>query len=254
MCMKLTIGHLYPDLLNLYGDRGNIQCFRKRLEWRGYEAEVIPFLSGDPIDFSKLDIVLLGGGSDREQEIVCQYLLTHKQAFKDYVENDGVVLAVCGGYQLLGKSYKTKEKVIEGLGILDITTEWEPERLIRNIVLESPLFDTPVVGFENHGGRTYIGDHTPFGKVFYGLGNTGKSGYEGVVYKNVIATYLHGPLLPKNPHVCDYLLERALKRKYGEEVNLPPLNDELEHKANSVIVDRYSDKKYVLKETIKRYT
>ena len=254
MCMKLTIGHLYPDLLNLYGDRGNIQCFRKRLEWRGYEAEVIPFLSGDPIDFSKLDIVLLGGGSDREQEIVCQYLLTHKQDFKDYVENDGVVLAVCGGYQLLGKSYKTKEKVIEGLGILDITTEWEPERLIRNIVLESPLFDTPVVGFENHGGRTYIGDHTPFGKVFYGLGNTGKSGYEGVVYKNVIATYLHGPLLPKNPHVCDYLLERALKRKYGEEVNLPPLNDELEHKANSVIVDRYSDKKYVLKETIKRYT
>ena len=254
MSMKLTIGHLYPDLLNLYGDRGNIQCFCKRLTWRGYEAEVIPFLSGDSIDFSKLDIVLLGGGSDREQELVCNYLLEHKQDFKDYVENDGVVLAVCGGYQLLGKSYKTKDKVIEGLGILDITTEWEPERLIRNIVLHSPLFDTPVVGFENHGGRTYIGNHTPFGKVFYGLGNTGKSGYEGVVYKNVIATYLHGPLLPKNPHVCDYLLERALKRKYGEDIILSPLNDELEHKANEVIVDRYSDKKYVLKETIKRYT
>ena len=100
------------------------------------------------------------------------------------------------------------------MGILNITTEWQPERLIRNIVLNSPLFEQPVVGFENHGGRTYIGDHTPFGKVFYGLGNTGKSGYEGVVYKNVIATYLHGPLLPKNPQVCDYLLERALKRKY----------------------------------------
>lgn len=254
MSMKLTIGHLYPDLLNLYGDRGNIQCFRKRLEWRGYEAEVIPFLSGDEIDFSKLDIVLLGGGSDREQEIVCKYLLEHKKEFKEYVENDGVVLAVCGGYQLLGKSYKTKDKVIEGLGILDITTEWEPERLIRNIVLHSPLFDAPVVGFENHGGRTYIGNHTPFGKVFYGLGNTGKSGYEGVVYKNVIATYLHGPLLPKNPHVCDYLLERALQRKYGEEVKLEPLDDTLEQKANSVIVDRYSDKKYVLKETIKRHT
>ena len=109
-------------------------------------------------------------------------------------------------------------------------------------------------GFENHGGRTYIGDHTPFGKVFYGLGNTGKSGYEGVVYKNVIATYLHGPLLPKNPQVCDYLLERALKRKYGPDVTLEPLPDELEHKANSYIVDRYSDKKYILKETIKRYT
>ena len=252
--MKLTIGHLYPDLLNLYGDRGNIQCFLKRLKWRGMEAEVIPFLSGDLIDFSKLDIVLLGGGSDREQELVCGHLKDIQEDFKDYVENDGVVLAVCGGYQLLGKYYKTEKKMIEGLSILDITTEWEPERLIRNIVLNSPLFDTPVVGFENHGGRTYIGDHTPFGKVFYGLGNTGNSGYEGVVYKNVIGTYLHGPLLPKNPHVCDYLLERALKRKYGEDVRLEPLPDELEHLANSYIVDRYSDKKYILKETIKRHT
>lgn len=252
--MKLTIGHLYPDLLNLYGDRGNIQCFRKRLEWRGIEAEVIPFLSGDQIDFSKLDIVLLGGGSDREQELVCQYMKEIKADLKDYVEHDGVVLAVCGGYQLLGNYYQTEKKRIEGLEILDIYTEWEPERLIRNIVLHSPLFETPVVGFENHGGRTYIGKHTPFGKVFFGLGNTGKSGYEGVVYKNVIATYLHGPLLPKNPHVCDYLLERALKRKYGKEVALEPLPDKLEHKANGYIVDRYSDKKYVLKETIKRYT
>lgn len=251
---KLTIGHLYPDLLNLYGDRGNIQCFRKRLEWRGIEAEVIPFLSDDEIDFNRLDIVLLGGGSDREQELVCQYLKKIKKDFKEYVENNGVVLAVCGGYQLLGNYYKTEKKTIEGLEILDIYTEWEPERLIRNIVLNSPLFDTPVVGFENHGGRTYIGNHTPFGKVFFGLGNTGKSGYEGVVYKNVIATYLHGPLLPKNPHVCDYLLERALANKYGNDVRLEPLPDKLEHKANSYIVDRYSDKKYVLKETIKRYT
>ncbi|MCC2255444.1 glutamine amidotransferase [Ruminococcus sp. CLA-AA-H200] len=251
---KLTIGHLYPDLLNLYGDRGNIQCFRKRLEWRGMEAEVIPFLSGEKIDFTKLDIVLLGGGSDREQELVCGFLKEIRDDFREYVENDGVVLAVCGGYQLLGKYYKTDKKMIEGLGILDITTEWEPERLIRNIVLQSPLFERPVVGFENHGGRTYIGDHTPFGKVFYGLGNTGKSGYEGVVYKNVIATYLHGPLLPKNPHVCDHLLKRALQRKYGADVELEPLPDELEHKANSYIVNRYSDRKYILKETIKRHT
>ena len=252
--MKLTIGHLYPDLLNLYGDRGNIQCFRKRLEWRGIEAEVIPFVSGEKIDFSKLDIVLLGGGSDREQELVCEHLKKIKDDFKAYVEDDGVVLAVCGGYQLLGKYYKTDKKTIEGLDILDIYTEWEPERLIRNIILNSPLFDTPVVGFENHGGRTYIGDHTPFGKVFYGLGNTGKSGYEGVVYKNVIATYLHGPLLPKNPHVCDYLLERALKRRYGEDVKLDPLPDKLEQRANDYIVNRYSDKKYRMKETIKRLT
>lgn len=218
------------------------------------EAEVIPFLSGDKIDFSSLDIVLLGGGSDREQELVCGFLKDIREDFKAYVEYGGVVLAVCGGYQLLGKYYKTDKKTIEGLSILNITTEWEPERLIRNIVLNSPLFERPVVGFENHGGRTYIGDHTPFGKVFYGLGNTGKSGYEGVVYKNVIATYLHGPLLPKNPQVCDYLLERALKRKYGADAVLEPLPDELEHKANSYIVNRYSDKKYILKETIKRYT
>ena len=252
--MKLTIGHLYPDLLNLYGDRGNIQCFRKRLEWRGIEAEVIPFLSGDEIDFSRLDIVLLGGGSDREQELVCGYLKNIRDDFKKYVEEGVVVLAVCGGYQLLGKYYKTRTETIEGLAILDITTEWEPERLVKNIILNSPLFDMPVVGFENHGGRTYIGDHTPLGKVFFGYGNTGKSGYEGVVYKNVIATYLHGPLLPKNPQVCDYLLERALKRKYGEDVRLEPLPDELERSANSYIADRYSDKKYVLRETIKKHT
>ena len=252
--MKLTIGHLYPDLLNLYGDRGNIQCFRKRLEWRGIEAEVIPFLSGDEIDFSRLDIVLLGGGSDREQELVCGYLKNIRDDFKKYVEEGGVVLAVCGGYQLLGKYYKTRTETIEGLAILDITTEWEPERLVKNIILNSPLFDMPVVGFENHGGRTYIGDHTPLGKVFFGYGNTGKSGYESVVYKNVIATYLHGPLLPKNPQVCDYLLERALKRKYGEDVRLEPLPDELERSANSYIADRYSDKKYVLRETIKKHT
>ena len=252
--MKLTIGHLYPDLLNLYGDRGNIQCFRKRLEWRGIEAEVIPFLSGDKIDFSCLDIVLLGGGSDREQELVCGYLKDIRDDFKQYVEEGGVVLAVCGGYQLLGKYYKTQTKTIEGLAILDITTEWEPERLVKNIILDSPLFDMPVVGFENHGGRTYIGKHTPLGKVFFGYGNTGKSGYEGVVYKNVIATYLHGPLLPKNPQVCDYLLERALKRKYGGDVELAPLADELERSANSYIAERYRDKKYILKETIKKHT
>ena len=177
-----------------------------------------------------------------------------KADFKDYVEDNGVVLAVCGGYQLLGKYYRTEKKLIEGLKILDIYTEWEPGRLIRNIILNSPLVETPIVGFENHGGRTYIGSHTPLGKVFFGLGNTGKSGYEGVVYKNVIGTYLHGPLLPKNPQVCDWLLERALERKYGGGVKLEPLPDELEHRANSYMVERYSDKKYVLKETIKRYT
>jgi len=274
--ISLTIGHLYPDLLNLYGDRGNIQCFVKRLEWRGIEAKVIPYLAGERIDFPKLDIILLGGGSDREQELVATHLQDVKEEFKAYVEDGGVVLAVCGGFQLLGNYYKTEHKTIPGLSILNITTEWKPKRLIRNIILYSPLFETPIVGFENHGGRTYIGKHTPLGKVFFGLGNTGRSGYEGVVYKNVIATYLHGPLLPKNPHVCDYLLAAALERKYGDRTKdkllehsqspidsrnigskmpqLAPLDDTLEYLANDSIVKRYQDKKYVLQETIKRYT
>lgn len=241
--MKLTIGHLYPDMLNLYGDRGNIQCFQKRLEWRGIETELKLFRSGEQIDFSQLDVILLGGGSDREQELVCQYLKETKQEFRDYVEDGGVVLAVCGGYQLLGTYYKTEQTTIEGLGILDIYTEWQPKRLIGDIVLNSPLFSEPVVGFENHGGRTYIGDCEPLGEVLSGYGNTGVSGQEGVLYKNIIGTYLHGPLLPKNPQVCDLLLKRALERKYGEGIELQELEDELEHQANVYIVNRQAAKK-----------
>jgi CobQ-like glutamine amidotransferase family enzyme len=252
--MKLTIAHLYPDLLNLYGDRGNIQSLVKRLEWRDYEASVLSINIGDDIDFSKFDIVLLGGGTDLHQELVCNYLQDVKEEFKNYVENDGVVLALCGGYQMLGEYYYNNNRKIKGLGILDITTTWKPKRFIRNIIINSPLFKTPIVGFENHSGRTHIKKHTPFGKVFFGVGNNGRSGNEGVIYKNLIGTYLHGPLLPKNPHVCDYLLERALRRKYNVEIKLETLDDKIELLANKVIVNRYSDKKYVLKETIKRYT
>lgn len=238
MDRKITIGHLYPDLLNLYGDRGNIACLMQRLKWRGIDAETIEFELNDTIDFAKLDIVLLGGGSDREQRIVCQKLKEIQEDFKNYVEDGGVVIAVCGGYQLLGKYYKTEEGIIEGLHLVDLYTEQEEGRLIDNIVLESELFDAPVVGFENHGGRTYINDNKPFGKVLYGSGNDGKSGYEGVVYKNVIGTYLHGPLLPKNPEVCDWLLSRALERKYGES-SLAPLDDSQEMEANRYICERY---------------
>ncbi len=238
--MKLTIGHFYPDLLNLYGDRGNIQCFIKRLQWRGIDADIVSCPSGSKIDFERFDIVLLGGGSDREQELVCQYLKEVRKDFKNYAEDGGVVLAVCGGYQLLGNYYKTSSKTIEGLGILDIYTEWSKKRLVQNIVLKSPFFCNPIVGFENHGGRTYIGKYAPFGKVISGLGNTGKSGYEGVIYKNIIGTYLHGPLLPKNPEVCDYLLEKALVRKYGGIIRLTALPDSLEHTANTYIVKRFA--------------
>lgn len=236
--MKITIGHLYPDLLNLYGDRGNIQCMMKRCLWRGIEAETVEFRLGDHIDFSHLDIVLLGGGSDREQMLVCSELKKIRDCFHDYVEDGGSVLAVCGGYQLLGHYYKTEEGTIEGLSLVDLYTEQGSPRLIDNIVLENPAFPFPIVGFENHGGRTYIGDNTPFGKVIYGKGNNGEDGTEGVLYRNVVGTYLHGPLLPKNPHICDYLLSNALERKYGAS-DLIPLDDTQEQEANQYIVQRF---------------
>ena len=230
--MKITIGHLYPELLNLYGDSGNICCLQKRLEWRGIQAEICSLSAGNPIDFRHMDLILLGGSSDREQALACRYLKETKYEFKEFVENDGVVLAICGGYQLLGKYYQNQYNTVEGLNILDIYTDWESKRLVQNIVIHNPIFNSPVVGFENHGGRTHIGGYTPFGKVLASYGNTEDSGHEGVTYKNVIGTYLHGPLLPKNPEVCDYLLSQALKRKYGEPVPLSPLPDELEYRAN----------------------
>lgn len=240
--MKLTIGHLYPDLLNLYGDRGNIQCLMKRCLWRGIEAETIAFELDDNIDFSNLGIVLLGGGSDREQMLVCEKLKEIQKDFKEYVEQGGVVIAICGGYQLLGNYYKTDMGTIEGLSLVDMYTEQGEDRLIDNIVLQSELFDMPIVGFENHGGRTFIGENKPLGKVLYGSGNDGKSGYEGVVYKNVIGTYLHGPLLPKNPQLADELILRALKKKYGEDVTLSPLDDSQEKAANDYIYNRFVKK------------
>lgn len=237
--MKLTIGHLYPDLLNLYGDRGNIQCMKKRCEWRGIEAEVREFQLTDAIDFSALDIVLLGGGSDREQMIVCKQLKTIQKDFQGYVEDGGTVIAVCGGYQLLGHYYDTAEGRIEGLSLVDLYTVQKEGRLINNIIIENPLFAHPLVGFENHGGRTYINDNQPLGKVLFGKGNNGEDGMEGVMYKNVIGTYLHGPLLPKNPDLCDRLLKTALERKYGYTGELEGLDDEQELEANAYIVRRF---------------
>lgn len=166
MSKSITIGHLYPDLLNLYGDRGNIQCMVKRLQWRGIDAKVKEFRLGDPIDFKELDIVLMGGGSDREQMIVCNKLREIQKDFKEYVEDDGVVLAVCGGYQLLGKYYQTSEGTITGLDLVDLYTEQKPERLINNIVIKSDLFEMPVVGFENHGDGPLSGTTSLLEKSF----------------------------------------------------------------------------------------
>lgn len=239
--MKIKIGHLYPDLLNLYGDRGNIQCMKKRCEWRGIDAEVQEFQITDSINFGDLDIVLLGGGSDREQMLVCEKLKKIQKDFKAYVEDNGVVIAVCGGYQLLGHYYDTDDGRIEGLSLVDLYTEQGSPRLISNIVIQNDGFEYPIVGFENHGGRTYIGDNKPLGKVMFGFGNNEKDGAEGVLYKNVVGTYLHGPLLPKNPHVCDYLIKNALERKYGA-AELEPLDDTQELEANRYIVERFVKK------------
>ena len=239
--MKLQIAHLYPDLLNLYGDRGNIQCMVMRCRWRGIEAEVTEYRLNDTVDFGKTDIVLLGGGSDREQQIVCTRLQDIREEFHSYVEDGGTVLAVCGGYQLLGHYYHAGGEKMEGLSLVDLYTEQGSPRLISNIVLqnkEDEIFPYEIVGFENHGGRTYIGSSRPFGRVLYGFGNNGSDGHEGVLYKNVIGTYLHGPLLPKNPHVCDFLLSKALLRKYGQ-CELVPLDDKIERTANRYIVQRF---------------
>lgn len=241
---EINIVHLYPDLLNLYGDKGNIACMQKRLEWRGIKANISQCTNENhSIDLSCADIIFIGGGSDREQEIVCGLLLKKKDELTEYVETNGVLLAVCGGYQLLGKYYQTSDSKIEGLGILDIYTDAGADRLIGNAVLSSDKLSKPIVGFENHAGRTFIGSHTPLGKVVYGHGNTGTSGYEGVVYKNVIATYLHGPLLPKNPQLCDMILTSALKRKYSDFTELKPLDDTLENTANDYISQRFTAEK-----------
>ena len=236
--MELTIGHLYPDLLNLYGDRGNIITLQSRLERRGIAVNIKTFALADEIDFSELDIVFIGGGSDREQQLVCNRLCEQKRAIRHFVEQNGVLLAVCGGYQLLGDYYRLKNELIHGLGILDIRTEQEDGRLIGNVVLQSEYTNGTIVGFENHGGRTDIGSHMPLGKVLYGHGNNGRSGAEGVVYKNVIGTYLHGPLLPKNPALADRILQNALNKKYST-ATLPPLDDTLEQQAHDYIVNTY---------------
>ena len=239
--MKLRIAHLYPDLLNLYGDIGNITTIRKRCEWRNIQTQVDSVYGNEKINFTDYDLVFLGGGSDREQLLVRDKLISMKKEISAYVENGGVLVAVCGGYQLLGSYYKLEKETIQGLEILNIQTEVGDTRLISNVVLENEQFGT-IVGFENHGGRTNINDHTPLGKVLYGNGNNGKDGYEGVIYKNVIATYLHGSLLPKNPVLSDHIIKMMLEQR-GLPSDLKPLDDSIEENAHKYIVDRFVNNK-----------
>lgn len=234
----LTIVHLYPELLNLYGDTGNVEVLEKRMAWRGLPVQVDQVHVGDAIDFTQADIICIGGGTDREQQIVAEHLFAQKDQFKSFVEDGGCLLAVCGGYQLLGDHYLLGDEKIQGLSLVDMHTGRGAPRLIGDIAIQSSLCQMPIVGYENHGGRTYLGEGVqPLGKVIVGHGNDGTSGYEGILYKNVVGTYIHGPLLPKNPQVADWLLARALERR-GESGELQPLDDRLEIAANQIMFDR----------------
>ncbi len=228
----LCIAHMYPELLNLYGDSGNVLVMRKRLTWRGLGCEVREFHVGDRPRLSGVDIVLIGGGSDREQRIVCDCLLKARRELVSFVQDGGVLLAVCGGYQLLGHSYLMGDEKVPGLSLVDLYTDRGSPRLVGNIVVQSRICAQPIVGFENHGGRTHLGAGVePLGSVLFGYGNDGETGEEGCLYRNVVGTYVHGPLLPKNPGVADYLLGKALERRYADGA-LTPLDDGAELAAN----------------------
>ena len=237
---KITIGHLLPDLLNLYGDDGNILCLSKRAQWRQIGVEQRDYCLHDPVDFENLDILFIGGGPDREQSIAMDYIHSLRSPISDYIERGGVLLAICGGYQFLGRSYMAADgSKVDGLGLLDLETVNGHGRLIGNLIIKTSLCEMPVVGFENHGGRTSLGPNVnPLGKVLYGKGNNGHDGGEGVLYKNVIGTYLHGPLLSKNSQLCDHLLSAALQNRWGDGT-LTALDDTIEKNANAYIQQRF---------------
>ncbi len=239
--MELRIGYFYPDELNLYADRGNVICLVQRCRWRGIDVRVVPVELKERFDPDDFDILILGGGQDRDQRVVADDLVEVKgDALRAAVESGVVVLAACAAYQLLGHYYQPAEgDRIRGLGIFDAYTvhpgPTEP-RCIGNIVVEWQ--GRTLVGFENHGGRTVLGPGaTPLGRVVVGFGNNGQDRTEGAVYKSAFGTYMHGSLLPKNPHFADHLIWLALKRRYTD-VTLAPLDDRLELAAHQAAVQR----------------
>lgn len=212
---SITILQLYPRDMNIYGDQGNLQVLVRRLEWYGYAPKVITYNAGDSLPKSA-DIVIGGGGQDSGQEKIHADLLKIGPTLKAWADDGTPMLMVCGLYQLFGRFFRTlNNTVIEGIGILDIETYGTNERLIGNIITSSDAFGE-IIGYENHSGQTFLGENaTPFASVIRGAGNNSKDGHEGVLYKNVIGTYLHGSILPKNPAVADFLIKTAVKRKYG---------------------------------------
>ncbi|MCQ2531526.1 MAG: glutamine amidotransferase [Saccharofermentans sp.] len=241
--MKLVIGHFYPDLLNLYGDRGNVLALYRRASLRGIDVEIRSISVGDEINEDDIDICFFGGGQDSEQNIMAKDLIEEKGSIiKNMIENGKVFLCICGGYQMLGQYYREHDgSMLKCLGALPHYTEGKKERFINDTVYEFTLPSgevTKVVGFENHSGRTYLGEgEKPFMKVITGHGNNGEDGYEGAVYKNTFCTYSHGSFLPKNPLITDMLIEIAMRNRYGNDYVLPPLDVSVENEARDQAFD-----------------
>ena len=240
--MELKICHLYPDVLNLYGDSGNIRCLQKRLLWRGMGAEVTKMPLGTRTSLAGYDIVFIGGGQDFEQQVLLEDLHRGRADEIRAAANDGVVfLTICGGYQMMGHYYETFDgQRCDFIGLLDLCTIGAKQRMIGNYKFRctDSAGGSVVVGFENHSGRTVLGSALePLGKVLTGFGNNGEDGTEGAHWKNVFGTYSHGPMLPKNPQFCDMLLLTALERKYGR-AELAPLDDAAELAAHDEMCAR----------------
>lgn len=245
---EIKILYLYPDMLELYGDYGNIQVLKYRIEARGYKAIIDRYSIGDNApNFNDYDIVFAGGGADNEQSILADDLVKYKDNIKDAVNNGVFFLLICGAYQLFGKYYKGVEgNIIPGLEVFDYYTVANPDRkkrCIGNIVIEATLngLETKVIGFENHGGQTFDISNS-FGKVLFGNGNKFGDSEEGFFKSNVIATYLHGPLLSKNPVLTDYILKYCLERKYNEDFKLEALNDSFEELCRTELLKKFEIK------------
>jgi CobQ-like glutamine amidotransferase family enzyme len=240
--MQIKIGYLYPDLMNIYGDHGNVLTLMKRCQWRGIAVEVVALDPGDRIGHRDIDIFFMGGGQDREQVMVCQDLQDVKgEDIKREIEGGAAALVICGGYQLFGKFYRPFEgEELPGISVFDAYTVAGKKRCIGNVVAKSALGGKlgTVVGFENHSGKTYLGEGcAPLGTVTVGYGNNGEDKTEGAIYRGAIGTYLHGSLLPKNPAVADFLIEKALKKR-GSDLPFEGLDDSLELAAHAVAVKR----------------
>jgi CobQ-like glutamine amidotransferase family enzyme len=233
----ITVLQLYPKDMNIYGDYGNVLVIQRRLEWYGYEAKVIHYNEGDVFP-DNVDIVIGGGGQDSGQEVIHQDLIKIGPKLKALAEKDVPMLLVCGLYQLFGNFFKTLDgKTLTGIGILDVETHGTRERLIGNIITNSEQFGD-IIGYENHSGQTFLGKNAlPLATVVKGAGNNSKDGHEGARYKNVIGTYLHGSILPKNPLLADFLIHTAVTKKYGD-FSTDIIDDLLADLARKVAEDR----------------